>query len=114
MDWNTNHQKSERYASDAEMVLRKGGSPEQARRLYAKAADAETMALMLVDPDKVRTYGITAVSAASLHFKAEQYGCARLVMKEARRYHWGLPQFTKKQLDELDEMMGMAENGSAK
>jgi len=69
MSWITHHSKSEEYASQAEAVLKQGGT-ESAAKLYRRAAEEEAVALNKLDPTKVRTLGITSVSAASLWFKA--------------------------------------------
>ncbi len=63
MTWLEQHRESERFAADAEMAERRG-SREEARRLYSQAAQAEERALDQLDPSKLRTYGISAVSAA--------------------------------------------------
>jgi len=67
--WLDFHQSSEEYASNAALALRHGNRVE-ALELYAKAAEAERSALKYVDPNKRRTQAITAVSAASLLYKA--------------------------------------------
>lgn len=103
MTWLSYHQESETLASQAEVALH-CGYDQQARQLYARAADAETAALLLTDPGKTRTYAITAVSAASLHYKAGQAGSAQLVMREARR-HSELPSFARNQLDEIEDLI---------
>jgi hypothetical protein len=69
MSWSKWHAESEGLASQAELEFRRRDMPA-ARALYAKAAEAENQALLEIDPGKPRTLGITAVSAASLWFKA--------------------------------------------
>lgn len=69
MSWSKWHADSEGLASQAELEVRRKDLPA-ARMLYAKAAEAENQALLEIDLGKVRTLGITAVSAASLWFKA--------------------------------------------
>lgn len=69
MTWSKWHAESERLASEAEFEFRRK-EVAAARNLYGKAAEAENLALLEVDPTKTRTLGITAVSAASLWFKA--------------------------------------------
>ena len=71
MTWIQHHRTSEAHASKAEECSRLG-KREDARALYASAAEAEERALEALDLSKARTYGITAVSAASLYFKAGQ------------------------------------------
>jgi hypothetical protein len=72
MTWSDFHQRSEALASEAFLAVR-AGQVDQATALYAQAAEAEERALHALEPSKVRTLGITAVSAASLWFKAREY-----------------------------------------
>ena len=71
MSWIEHHENSERLASQAQVAAQEGRRDE-ARALYARAADAEENAILALDPSKVRTLGISAVSAVSLHYKANQ------------------------------------------
>jgi len=75
MTWAELHSQSERLAIEAHVAL-KSRDTRRALDLYRQAADFEARALTLVDPSKVRTRGITAVSAVALWFKAEEYGRA--------------------------------------
>jgi hypothetical protein len=72
MSWADLHQESEQFAAEAHMVASQ--SAERARELYAKAAQLEAAALGELAPTKLRTIGITAVSAVALLFKARQFG----------------------------------------
>jgi hypothetical protein len=76
MSWIKYHSKSEKYASQAALAARKNNI-EQAADLYRKAAQLETDALNSLEPNKIRTIGITAVSAASLWFKANELNRAQ-------------------------------------
>lgn len=69
MSWAEHHRESERLASEAEATARRGDRAG-AKSLYAKAAQAEFVALSFVGPDKPRTLGITAVSTAALWYHA--------------------------------------------
>ena len=69
MSWRSEHRKSEEAASEAELALRQNDRA-RAEQLYGQAAEAEERALAAVEPGKPRTYGITAVSAVSLYWKA--------------------------------------------
>ena len=69
MNWVEHHKYSEHLASAAEVAFNKGRK-DDAIDLYRKAAGAETKALSIIDDNKPRTIGITAVSAASLWYKA--------------------------------------------
>lgn len=72
MSWAQWHQTSERLASEAEVLYRRNDI-DAARLLYAQAADAEHKALQSLEPSKVRTRAITAVSVVSLWFKAAKF-----------------------------------------
>jgi hypothetical protein len=78
MSWSHWHAESEKLASQAQLEARTGDLAA-ARSTYAKAADAEHKALLAVDESKQRTLGITAVSAASLWFKAGAFDRAAQV-----------------------------------
>lgn len=72
MTWARWHADSEQLASQAEALAR-ANDARAAQALYLKAAEAENQALMHLAPDKPRTLGITAVSVASLWFKARAF-----------------------------------------
>lgn len=99
MTWLEHHILSEELSSDAEVANRRG-ELTRASELYARAAQAEELALKEVEPSKTRTYGITAVSAVSLHYKATQWEQARKLA-----YHClesgRLPDFAARQMEEL-------------
>lgn len=99
MSWLEHHRLSEEFASDAEVAIRRG-EHTRALGLYVKAAQAEELALKEVEPAKSRTYGITAVSAVALHFKAAQWEQAH---KLAHRCLGSgrLPKFAAQQMNEL-------------
>ncbi len=96
MTWLQHHTTSERLAADAEMAARRG-DVQRARKLYSQAAKAEELALADVESGKSRTFGITAVSAVSLYYKAAQFQTA-----EALGCRWlaseNLPMFAGEQL----------------
>jgi hypothetical protein len=103
MSWAIHHTQSEELASQAEDALRKGDKA-RARELYRLSAEAEERALASLDPGKKRTLGITAVSAASLWFKAGEF-------KQAERLacHWiasdSLPAFAATQMQEILQVL---------
>lgn len=99
MTWLDEHRKSEIFASQAEVAAHEGDT-SRARELYAAAAAAEENALMQVESGKQRTYGITAVSAASLLFKSGQYDETLALAYRCLAADW-LPPFAWRQLDEL-------------
>ena len=96
MSWVEHHKRSERLASDAQVALFQNRKTE-ALELYARAADAEDNALADLDRSKVRTVGISAVSAASLHYKAGDLERAGEVAAEWLLWP-ALPDFAKNQL----------------
>ncbi|MBB3196598.1 hypothetical protein [Roseateles terrae] len=81
MDWLTYHKASEAYATKAHTALSDGRNHD-AEKLFRRAAAAEERALLQLNPAKIRTFGITAVSAASLWFKGRDLPrAARLVQR---------------------------------
>ena len=72
MSWADLHKASEAAAIEAERAFREGNT-SRAMLLYAQAAELEQQALAALDNTKVRTRGITAVSAVSLWYKAVAY-----------------------------------------
>jgi hypothetical protein len=99
MSWTHHHRESERLASEAEVAARRGDAAAS-RSLYAQAAQSEVSALSLLGPDKSRTLGITAVSAASLWYHAKN------IEEAARVAHYasilpGLPAFAAADLRAL-------------
>ena len=96
MSWIEHHENSERFASQAQIAAQEGRWDE-ARALYARAADAEESAIADLDRSKVRTLGISAVSAASLHYKATELARAEAVAARWLRFE-GLPAFARDQL----------------
>ena len=99
MSWLMHHSESERYATAAEVAIRLG-APEGAIDLYRKAAEEELRALESIDKSKTRTLGITAVSAASLWYKAREFQQA-----QNTAFQWlssnALPEFAAHQLKQL-------------
>ena len=99
MSWATHHSQSEKSASQAEAAFKKGDKA-RAMDFYRLSAEAEERALNELDPGKTRTLGITAVSAASLWFKAKEFKHAEQIA-----YGWLasnlLPDFATAQLQEL-------------
>lgn len=75
MTWVKLHAESERLAIEAQLASRIRNT-DHSLALYKQAADAERKALDLLDMSKVRTRGITAVSAVALWFKAGEYALA--------------------------------------
>lgn len=94
-----NHTESSKYASLAEIALRENNR-QQAIELYNLAAEKEIEALEFLDINKLRTLGITVVSAASLYYKAQEFEKA-----EQLSYQYltnkNLPSFAVEQLQDL-------------
>ena len=115
MTWVQHHRTSEAYASEAEACVRLG-KHEDARALYASAAAAEGRALEELDLAKARTYGITAVSAASLYFKAGQLDCAERIATASMAFD-PLPAFARRQLQHImllsDKLLARAHRGDS-
>lgn len=99
MTWSAHHAVSEPAASAA-LLARREGADEAADRLYRSAAEAEERALAAIDRTKVRTLGVTAVSAATLWSKGRDYARAGAL---ARVYLGipGLPTFARVKLRAL-------------
>jgi len=72
MSWLMHHTRSAEYAIQAE-ELRRNHEGDRAADFCRLAADAEVNALNSLNPSKKRTIGITAVSAVSLYFKAQEF-----------------------------------------
>ncbi len=100
MIWLEHHIQSEQFASDAEVSSHRG-ERAAAIELYAKAAEAEERALSELDPSKLRTYGIIAVSAVALHYKAAMSDKASVLAHRLLGSATPLPYFARRQLDDL-------------
>ena len=100
MSWLTHHQTSEEAASDAHAARRRGDDA-LATNLFADAAKAELLALKHLSlAEKPRTFGVTAVSAAALLYKAEQPREAEQ-LAHSMLGQPGLPDFATDQLREI-------------
>lgn len=99
MIWAELHAESERLAIEAQLAL-KARSTEQAIGLYRQAAEIERKALDQIDVSKVRTRGVTAVSAVALWFKAGEYDyaeqLAHLMLADSQ-----IPEFARGDLRDL-------------
>jgi hypothetical protein len=99
MTWGNLHHASEKAAVEAEDVFRAGKAADAAL-LYAKAAQLEEDSLSALDDSKVRTKGITAVSAVSLWFKAGDFAHAEQ-LAYSMLADLALPQFARTDLKDL-------------
>ncbi len=108
MSWLVHHTQSEGYASQAE-ELRRRHENDHVARLYRLAAEAEVNALNNLDPSKTRTIGITAVSAASLYFKAQEFLQARKLAHQWLATDL-LPAFAVEELEDLLQVIRFEES----
>jgi hypothetical protein len=99
MTWATFHTESERLAIEAQLASR-ARNADNSLSLYKQAAEAERQALEHLDISKVRTRGITAVSAVALWFKAREYALAeQLAHSMLADSH--IPDFAREELRNL-------------
>lgn len=99
MSWLEHHTRSEEYADLAEEFARLH-EHDRAVEYYRMAAEAEAHALIGLDLTKTRTVGITAVSTASLWFKAGDFRKAEQIAHQWLATDL-LPDFAIKQLQAL-------------
>ncbi|NJN56989.1 MAG: hypothetical protein HC879_05550 [Leptolyngbyaceae cyanobacterium SL_5_9] len=99
MSWLVHHTQSEEYANQAEELCRQQDL-DRAASFYRLSAEAEVKALNNLDPSKTRTIGITAVSATSLYFKAQEFLRAKRVAHKWLATEL-LPPFAIEQLEDL-------------
>jgi hypothetical protein len=108
MSWLVHHTQSEGYASQADELCRQH-EVDRASELYRLAAAAEVNALRNLDPGKTRTIGITAVSAASLYFKAQEFLQAKRVAHKWLSTEL-LPPFAVEELEDLLQVIRYEES----
>ena len=99
MSWLKHHRVSERCASEADVAARRG-EVECAKDLYATAAKAESRALDELGDDKPRAYGIIAVSAVALYYKARLWQDAQELAYRSLG-SGRLPKFAWRQIEDL-------------
>ena len=99
MSWAVLHSESEALASAAHEALAHGEG-DRAADLFRRAAKAEENALDAIEPEKPRTLGITATSAAALWYKAGRLDEAARLAHRASAMH-GIPAFALHDLREL-------------
>ena len=75
MSWIEHHKTSESLASQAQVALDEGRR-QDALTLFARAAREEDRAITDLSPSKIRTLGVSAVSTASLYYKAAEFELA--------------------------------------
>ena len=99
MSWALSHRESESLAVEAHDALRRGDT-RTARVCFARAAKAEVEALDALGPDKPRTLGITAISAAALWCKSGEINQAETLAHRASIME-GMPGFAQDELCHL-------------
>jgi len=108
MSWLVHHTRSEGYASQAE-ELRRRNEIDRAADFCRLAAEAEVNALDNLNPSKIRTIGITAVSAVSLYFKAQEFGQAKKLAHKWLATDL-LPAFAVEELEDLLQVIRFEES----
>ena len=109
MTWLEQHRLSERYASNAE-VAKLRGERAQVQELYSIAARYEESALDAIASDKPRTYGIVAVSAVALHFKAAEFSEAKKLAYRCLASQ-RLPEFAARRLENMLQSINREQAG---
>ena len=109
MTWLDHHRRSERLASEAEILAHRG-EKVAAQQVYERAADAEVSALGELGYDKPRTYGITAISAVALYLKAAKWSDARVLAYRCLGSGL-LPGFAWQQMEDLLDSIKIQEVG---
>jgi superfamily II DNA or RNA helicase len=96
--WNQHHSRSERLAAEAESATR-AGDADRAKELYRQAAAEESAAFGYLSTEKIRSRGITAVSAVSLFYKGQDYEAAERLARDYLGQR--LPAFAESQMSDL-------------
>ncbi|MCY3543589.1 MAG: hypothetical protein OXH22_06060 [Chloroflexi bacterium] len=109
MTWLEQHRLSEQFASDAE-VAKLRGEYTQAQELYTIAAQHEEAALEAIAYDKRRTYGIIAVSAVALRFKAAEFAESKMLAYRCLASQ-RLPEFAWRQIEDMLESIKKEQSG---
>jgi hypothetical protein len=97
------HRRSEELASQASQASA-DGQLDEARRLYAEAAEWEERALDQVRSDQARTRSVLSVSLASLYYKAQLFDESEIVIFRQLASRLLLP-WAEKELRELLEVV---------
>lgn len=100
MSWLKHHTLSEEYASKADDLYRQQEFTNAAT-FYCLAADEEVKALENLDVSKIRTIGITVVSATALYYKSQEFLQAKRISHKWLATDL-LPPFA---IDELEELL---------
>jgi hypothetical protein len=109
--WDSYHSTSESLAVEAE-AARRDGNHQRAEELYRRAAVEEAQALSELPLSKLRTRGITAVSAVALSYKAREFQAAERLAYQCLSGDQ-LPSFARAQLRELLEVIWNAQGAES-
>lgn len=107
MSWNDHHSNSEQFSAEAER-MGISGDKANAESLYCQAAEEEVLAFDALGEDKIRTRGITAVSAVALFYKGHAYAHAEQLAY--RLLSTSLPSFASEQLRNLLQIIWTTES----
>jgi len=110
MSWLAHHTRSEEYANQAQEFYRQQ-EMSLAVDLYCLAADEELKALESLDQSKIRTIGITSVSAVSLYYKAKAFAKAKRLAYKCLSQEF-LPPFAVEEIENLLQDIRIAEEQS--
>jgi len=99
MSWLTFHSESEKLAIDAHLAA-SNKQYDRSLELYRRAAEAEKRALESIDPSKIRTRAVTAVSAVALWFKGREFAAAEQ-LAYAMLADTTVPEFARQELRTL-------------
>lgn len=97
----TLHREAQELASRAALSVL-SGERASARSLYSEAADLELRALEAISRDKARTWGIFAVSAAALLYKARRFHDAEVLLHSLLQHRDLAPDIRAQLRDLLD------------
>lgn len=111
MSWDDHHSRSERLAGEGARAAR-SGHRAAAEVLYREAAEAESAALGALSPEKLRTRGVTAVSAVALWYKAHELLNAEHLAHRCLA-SGDLPGFAQSQIRELLTLIWTTQSAEA-
>ena len=102
MTWLEHHTQSVKHAIQAEIILRNDDSffKNAAIKQYLLAAEAEGRAFDALRPEQIRTISITAVSVASLWYKANDFKQAEIAVRKGLAIE-NLQEFAVLQLESI-------------
>ena len=111
MSWEEHHTESEQFANLADIARKRGDIDES--ELYLQAAECEHRALLALDLSKMRTIGITAISAIVLYCKANKFGKAKMLTCKMLNGDLSLPAFAEDHMRMLMQAIRDSEYGES-